>query len=388
MATIPTLSELYTAIKADIESEFGVTISPLKKAYLRVLAAVQAGRMKLFYLALGKLQKNIFVDTADPESKGGTLERFGRVKLNRPPFPAIAGEYSVQFVGTSGQTIPAFVPFKADDDSAAPGKLFQLTTAYTLSGLQVATLIALEGGLDSKLEVGDTLTITSPIALVDSQVTVLSEATPPQAAEDIEEYREKAIEAYRLEPQGGSGADYRIWSADAQGVEQTYPYAASGIANTVNLYVEATITDSTDGKGTPSTTILNAVESAIEDPTATRPSRKPLNVTVNYLAITPLTVTVDIAGYVGLTTAQETLIKSEIETFVNSVRPFVGSIDITADKNDTIDTNNIIASILLATPGATFGTITLTVNASTVNTFTFTDGDIPYIDTTTDITFS
>ncbi|MTV47144.1 baseplate J/gp47 family protein, partial [Streptococcus pneumoniae] len=82
------------------------------------------------------------------------------------------------------------------------------------------TLRALEAGLDAKLIVGDKLTSTAPIALVNSIVTVSSEVVEPRAAESIEDYRQAAILAYQLEPQGGAGGDYRIWATDAQGVER------------------------------------------------------------------------------------------------------------------------------------------------------------------------
>ena len=103
MINIKTTSELYTSILADIEAEFGISISLTGKVFLRAMAAVQAAKLRIFYLALGKVQKNIFVDTADPAAQGGTLERFGSVKLNRYPTAATAGEYLVTVTGTSGR---------------------------------------------------------------------------------------------------------------------------------------------------------------------------------------------------------------------------------------------------------------------------------------------
>src|ERR1700739_2834525 len=105
MITIPTFSQLYNGILSDLQTQFGVNINPVGKSFLRILASVQAGKFKLYYLAIGNLQKNIFVDTADPEELGGTLQRFGRVKINRNPFQAIAGQYTVRLAGQAGATI-------------------------------------------------------------------------------------------------------------------------------------------------------------------------------------------------------------------------------------------------------------------------------------------
>ncbi len=110
--TIPTTLELYNDIITDLETKFSITIPLIGKNFLRAMAAVQAAKLKLLYLAVGSVQKNIFADTADPASAGGTLERFGIVKLNRLPFAATAGEYTVQLTGTIGATVPALTTFK------------------------------------------------------------------------------------------------------------------------------------------------------------------------------------------------------------------------------------------------------------------------------------
>lgn len=382
MITIPTIEEIYNSYVAALETELNITIPTQGKSFLRALAAVQASQLKMYYLATGKVQKNIFADTADPEAQGGTLERFGVVKLNRYPFQATEGEYILNVTGTAGGIIPNGTIFKSDDDgSLNPGKLYILDNGHTMvASSDQITVRALETGLDSQLQAGDTLTVTAPVAAIDSTADVYAELTEPVAAEDLEEYREKILEAFRLEPQGGAGADYRIWAADAQGVAQSYPYAVAGNSNQINLYIEATEVDSTDGKGTPTTAILDAVESAIEDPTVDRPARKPLGVfLVNYLAITPLDVDIEIPSFVDLTTNKQTLIEAALATMADGVRPFIDSIDVTADKNDIISENTIVSEILSAVPGATFGSIVLKVNGSTVTSYTFDNGEIPYL---------
>lgn len=381
---IPTLNQLYQTIKTDLESELNITIPIFGKSFLRAFAMVQAAKIKLLYLLLGKVQKNIFVDTADPESSGGTLERFGRVKINRNPFPPTAGFYVVTVTGTIGGVIAANQMFKSDDNSLNPQKLFILDTAFTLVATSgQITLRALETGTTSKLSIGDTLTATSPIALVDSLGTVFAETTPPQSAENIEDYRDVVIQSFRLEPQGGAGADYRIWASEVQGVKQTYPYTSNTSINVVNLFIEATQIDSTDGNGTPTTAIINNVIAAIEDPTPTRPSRLPLTATLSAQAVTPLAVEVDIVGYVGVTPAIIELIENAIIAHLSTVRPFVASIDVVAQANNIFSINKIISLVLEATPGAIFGAVILTVDGNVVPTFTFENGDIPYLDTIT-----
>ena len=246
MNNIPTLNELYTQILSDLESSesINITIPLFGKNFLRAMAMVQAAKMKLLYLRVGFVQKNIFVDTADSEAIGGTLERFGRVKLGRNPFPARAAEYTIEVTGTIGATIPASTVFRSDDDSLNPTKLYILDNAYTLVSATDTVLVrALEAGNGSQLLVGDTMTSTIPLANVNQVGEVTIESVEPLAAETIEQYRRITIEAFRLEAQGGAGADYRLWAFDVQAVQQSYPYAKSGNANEVDLYIEATIGD-------------------------------------------------------------------------------------------------------------------------------------------------
>ena len=384
MTNIPTISELYTSVLSDIESTYGEAVSLFGKNFLRALAAVQAAKLKLYYLVVAKTQKNIFVDTADKESSGGTLERFGRVKLGRNPFPAKAGQYTVEVTGSIGAVIDASTTFKSNDESLNSGKLFVLDSEHILiATTDSITLRALESGLDSKLIVNDKLASTSPIANVDKVATVTAETIEPLSEEDIELYRQRSLDAYRLEAEGGAVTDYRLWSFDSQGVQQTYPYAKTAAANEINLFIEATIADSTDGKGTPSVGLLSDVESVIEfDPDTTKPlnerGRRPLGVfEVHYLPIAVREIDIIIDSFVGITPEIETLILNALNLEIDLIRPFIGGIDILEEKNDILDLNKIISIILNARPGSVFGTITIKVDGVSLNTYTFINGNIP-----------
>lgn len=390
MIAIPTLSQLYTSVLNDLETQYGVTISPVGKTFLRALAAVQAGKLKLFYLVIGNLQKNIFADTAESESIGGTLERFGRVKLGRNPFGATAAQYELTITGSIGAVIKAGTTFKSDDDSLNPGYLFVLDTDYTLvATTDTITVRALTAGIESELNETDTLTATTPIALVDPGAYVSDVVVEPLSAETTEAYRTAILNSYRLEAQGGAATDYRLWSQDAQGVAAVYPYAKSGASNEINLFIEATVADSTDGKGTPSASILADVEEVVEfNPDTTLPllerGRRPLGVfQVHYLPVTIKQVDIIITGYSGLTAAIQALLLTAITNAVNQIRPFVSAADVLSNKNDILDINKIIATIISQQPGAIFESVTLKINTVEVSSYTFIDGNIPYLNSVT-----
>lgn len=390
MTRIPTLSELKARIIADLQAQYGTNIPSFGKNFLRAFAGVLAAGMKLIYLVVGKLQKNVAPDTADPESSGGTLERFGRIKLGRDPFAATSGQYVAGVIGEIAAVIPAGTTFKSDDDSQAPGKLFILDVAYQLvAEADSITLRALEAGTDSRLAIGDTLTATAPIAGVEKTATIESESVVPLAAESIEAYRQKVVDAYQLEPNGGSGADYRLWSADVQGVSRVYPYAKSGAPGEINLFVEATPEDSTDGFGTPSAAMLTEVEAAVElDPDDSKPinerGRRPIGVfQVHYLPVTIKEIDIEIPAFVGLTPALQASIFDAIKAAVDRIRPFVASADTVESRNDILDVNKVTSIILTVKPGSSFGAVVLKVENAPVPTFTFTNGDIPVLNSVT-----
>lgn len=388
MITIPTLKELRDGILADLQAEYGTSIPVFGKVFLRALADVQAAKLKMYYLAIGKLQKNVFPDTADAENTGGTLERFGRIKLGRNPYPAVSGQYEIDVTGTIGAIIPAATTFKSNDDSLSPGKLFILDVDYVLvAANDTITVRALEGGIISKLSPGDKLTATAPIVNVEKTATVSLEVISPIDEEDIESYRDKVTEAFQLEPSGGSVGDYRIWSRDVSGVKQVYPYAKSGAPNEINLYVEAYPADSTDGFGTPSAGILTDVESVVElDPDITKPiderGRRPLGVfEIHYLPIVVKQIDIEITGFVGITPTLQASILTAITNEINKIRPFIAAADISDLKNDILDVNKIVNIILTVKPGSTFGAVVLKVDTVSVPTFTFSNGDIPHLNT-------
>lgn len=389
MITIPTLAQLYAQIKSDIEAEMSITIPLFGRSWARTFALVQAAKLKLLYLLTAFVQKNIFVDTADPESIGGTLERFGRVKLGRNPFPAQAGQYSVTVTGTIGATIAATTTFKSNDSALNAGRIFQLDTDHVMIAASDTILLrALEAGIGSKLQAGDQLTATAPIALVNSICTVTAEVVQPLASENLEEYRSKTIEAFQLEPQGGAASDYIVWSSDAQGVETVYPYARSGYTSEVNLFVEATLADSSDGKGTPGAAILAEVEEVVNfDPDTTKPlderGRRPLGMIVNYLPVTILDVDIEVVGYQGLTTAIETQITNALRAALADVRPFVAAANVLANKNDILNAPKITFVIQTAVPASVYDSVALSVDGQEVPSHVFQNGDIPYLSSVT-----
>lgn len=387
--TIPTYNDLYQSVLTDLKNKLNITYI-IGKVVLNAFAAVQAAKLKIIYIVAAFIYKNIFIDTADPESLGGSLERFGLVKLGRRPFSAVAGEYKIEVTGQIGAVIKQNTTYKSLDGSLNPDKLFILDIEFTFTATTGEIKIrALDLGTDAKLGVTDTLQVTAPIANVNSFATVISVEVIPTAAESYEEYRKTVIAAYQLEAQGGARTDYRLWSQDAKGVREVYPYVTPNEAGEIDLYVEANPLDSTDGRGTPSAAILDDVEDVVEfDPDTTKPlnerGRRPLGTfDIHFIAITPLAVSVEITDLSDPSLINS--IKDALELFLFDIRPFIAGTDNPNNaQKGTLYLSDIINVIRQVIGGSvTFTNITMEVDSSSYTIYQFLDGDIPYIDNVT-----
>ena len=383
MLQLPTLQQLDTNIILDLESEYQNTIDPTLRSVLEMFAAVQAGKFKQYYLLIGLLQKNIAPDTADYE----TLLRFGIIKINRYPFAATAGQYTLRVTGSVGAVIPAQTIFKSDDTSFSPQQLYILDSAFTLSATtDYCSTRALTLGLGGKLNISDTLTATAPIPLVNSAAAVSAETISPLAAETTDQYRAIVLASYRLPAQGGSATDYRIWAADAQGVAAVYPYAAPGLPCQINLYVESLLINSADGKGTPTASLISAVNSVINfNPDTTLPTnlrgRRPTQVIVNYFPVTIVLVDIVITGAVNFTAAIQASVLAALIAYTAGIRPYVPAADLV--QNDTISQFNVIGNVVTVNPGAVFTALTVKINGVATNTYQFLLGKIPFLNSVT-----
>lgn len=365
MTTIPTIQELYNSILADLENEFDVTLNPLGKAFLVGIAGVWAMCLYLYYLAIADVQKNIWVDTADSVSNGGTLERFGKTILGRYPFAAQPGKYKLQVTGSVGAVIPSTMVWRADDSSNAPGKLYQLDGGdYTLTATTDYIYVnALEGGTDSSLNLGDTLTATAPMVNVNASAVVNEETVAPINAETTEEYRTKIIEKIQLEPGSWSAVDYRLVGLNIAGVGQTYAYAASSNNNEVNVFLQGTTPVPSPGPSVD--------QSIVDNYTAALELVRPLGVwQVNYNScpINNIEVTITMGTFPPFTTEQQNAIQAALGSFINSVHPFIAACDVLDDRNDVITTlgssKSLQTVIAAAVPGFGFESVSFTVDGN------------------------
>lgn len=385
MKPIPSIKEINTNISNDLRSKLKLSIDYLKKT-LDAFVLVLSAQYHLVYLYLSDIQDNIFPDKATTADQGGTLERQGMIYMNRNPFPDTVGSFKVSVTGVAGSVLRVNLTFKSNEDSLNPGQVYILDSAYTLTGTSdVIEIRSIGAGVDYNLNVADKLTITEPVIGVNKTVTVTEVLVQPKAGETTELYRSAILNAIQLEPQGGSRADYRQWCTDAQGVRLVYPYVPDVDTGDISLYVEATLVDSNDGKGTPTSTILSDVEDVIEqDPDTTKPinerGRRPMQANVTVLPIVLIPVDVTIKGLNVDTTAVRASINSSITDLLYNVRPFISGADLRRNKNDILYSGKVQSVVTdTLTNGNFFNLLTLYVDGNAITSYEFTLGNIPYL---------
>ena len=385
MAVIPTIAEIYSNLSSDLRNRLEISDDGLRKV-LDAIAISLAGQFKLTYLSLADIQNNVFPDTADLGENGGTLDRFGLIHLNRIRRPSTSGIFTVSLIAEAGSVLRRGITFKSNDDSQNAGKLFVLDQQETLVGVaDILEIRSLEGGSESLLTIGDKLTITEPVIGVDQIVTIASIVRQPFDEESIEDFRASILQSIQLEPQGGAKTDYKLWAADAQGVRKVYPYLSDNNAGTVQIYVEATIGDSTDALGTPSATLLNDVLEVIEfDPDISLPlnerGRRPIqaDVQVESIVLTPVDIT--ITGMQENSASITQSLRDNIEKYLYDIRPYVSGADLARNKNDILYSAALQSVTTNVLEASNFFT-NFTVFVSGVNqlSFLFTRENIPYL---------
>lgn len=385
MREIPSIDDLKSNLENDLKTKLNLTSTDLKYV-LDAMDSVLAAQFKLIYLYLSDIQNNIFPDTADIEANGGTLERQGRIYLNRNPKPATSGVFNLSVTGTAGAVLRNSLTFKSNENSLSPGQVYVLDEEYILTGTDdIIEVRSLGGGTDFDLNIGDELTITEPVLGVNNLVTVDEIIEQPRSSESIEVYRQAILDAIQLEPQGGSRTDYRLWASDALGVRKVYPYVKNDDAGIVQLFVEATIEDSTDGKGTPDSTLLDDVEDVVLfDPDETKPinerGRIPIQATLECLPISIVPVDITITGLIDSSPAVQSTIETNVKDFLYDVRPYIAGADLVRDKNDILYSGRLQSIVTDSLESSNyFSGFKMEVNGVEVLNYDFNLGFIPYL---------
>jgi uncharacterized phage protein gp47/JayE len=222
----PTLQELVNRTLSDAQTRLGAD-ELVRREDLQVLTRVLAGASHGLHGFIGWLSQQVVFDTAEAEF----LERWTSIwGIARKAAAVAVGE--VALTGASGTTVPAgTVLVRAD------GAEYEITTEVTLAGgTATAAVTALLAGQDGNAAAASALTIATPIAGINSAVTVTTAALTGGA--DIEaddDLRARLLARIQSPPHGGAAHDYIAWAIEVPGVTRAWVYPAELGLGTVTV---------------------------------------------------------------------------------------------------------------------------------------------------------
>lgn len=332
MKQTPTIPQIFERFSSALKAELNIPENEDLKTHFSAVGSVISSELKLLYLFAEDIQRNLYPQTADPQSQGGMLEDLGMLYLGRLPRPATATTMYLRVNGSVGSVLRANLTFKNEQSNI----VFILDTQYVLNGTNdIIQVRSIETGPQTILSVGAELIITEPVLGVQSITTVDSIINPSVSAETIDQYRNAITDAIQLEPTGGAKTDYRLWGRDALGVRDVYPYLKQNDAGTIQIYVE-----SENGSVTPQ--MLTDVRNVIElDPNTSKPiyerGRRPMQATLEIMPVVEMLIDIKIIGLNIRTLAIEQNISNSIESYLRDIRPFIDGGMLLRDKNDILN---------------------------------------------------
>ncbi len=267
----PDLTTLLDRAKSDIESRLEGADAGLRRSVLGVLATMHAGVTHGLYGYLDYLSAQLMPDTAEIEY----LDRWAGIwKIARTPAAKATG--TALFLGTSGAELPAGTLLRRAD-----GVEYEITADTMLfSGEASAPVRARVSGASGNADAGAKLSLSSPVAGVQSVATVVACSGGADAETDAS-LRTRLLARIRQAPHGGADFDYAAWALAVPGVTRVWVSPLELGAGTVTVRI---MTDETTDDGIPTGESVSLVQAALDaarpvtaDLTVAAPIAVPLN---------------------------------------------------------------------------------------------------------------
>lgn len=352
------IKEVEALLINSFEHEFNKKLRLLPKSFIRVFCRVLAGVFIILYKQIGWYFLQLFPETADwkevailgqrirPLVKLGALFGIGE------PLAGVQWQGVIEVdVLKTGSVLYSGTQLK----SSVTGKLYVTSETKTfLLNKERVKVVCTEIGTAGNLGKNDVLNFVNPYGFIKSEAVIL-EVERMGLDEELEaNYRERLINRFRLQPQGGALADYRIWAADVPGVLRVYPYNDKEQPGGVLLYVSgipSVFNDRIPDKG-----LLKKVgEVCTYDPETGKAIRKPLTAMLDpkndgsYENIKPISVVeieVVVTGVTGIAPADfAELIKPALKNYFLDRDLYIRGLSDDNNRTNIVSKNHVITVI-------------------------------------------
>ncbi len=353
-----TIEEVQQLLIRSFEHEFNTQLRILPKSFIKILCKVFAGVFIIVYKLVGWYFLQMFPETADwkevtilgvrlrPLVKLGVLFGVGE------PLAGVQWRGIITIdVLTQGSVLYSGTQLKSN----VTGKLYIVEeTKNLLQQKETVSVVCTEIGTAGNLEQNDTLNFVNPYGFIETEAIVLDVARVGLDNELESSYRNRVINRFRLQPQGGALADYRIWASEVPGVLNVYPYNDKEQPGGVLLYVSGisdVYVDRVPDKG-----LLKKVgEACTYDPETGRATRKPLTAMLDpkndgsYSNVKPITVAVFdivITGVSGIVPADfAQVVKPALQNYFLDRDLYIRGLSDDNNRTNVVSKNHVITVI-------------------------------------------
>ena len=391
-----TIEEVQQLLIRSFEHEFNTQLRILPKSFIKILCKVFAGIFIIVYKLVGWYFLQMFPETADWEEVtilGVRLRPLVKLGVLFGVGEPLAG---VQWRGiitidvlTQGSVLYSGIQLK----SSVTGKLYIVEETKTLlQTKENVSIVCTEIGTAGNLEQNDTLNFVNPYGFIETEAVVLDVTRVGLDNETEASYRRRVANRFRMQPQGGALADYRIWASEVPGVLNVYPYNDKEQPGGVLLYVSG-IPDVYADR-IPNNGLLKKVgESCTYDPETGKATRKPLTAMIDpkndgsYSNVKPITVAVfDVAitGVSGIVPAEfAQVVRPLLKNYFLDRDLYIRGLSDDNNRTNVISKNHIITVVnqIAVSVKAIFETAEIWKDGKVMPLYTLDNGELARLGT-------
>lgn len=386
-----TIEEVQQLLIRSFEHKFNTQLRILPKSFIKILCKVFAGVFIVVYKLVGWYFLQMFPETADwkevtilgvrlrPLVKLGVLFGVGE------PLAGVQWRGIITIdVLTQGSVLYSGTQLKSN----VTGKLYIVEETKTLlQQKETVSVVCTEIGTVGNLEQNDTLNFVNPYGFIKTEAIVSDVARVGLDNELESSYRNRVVNRFRLQPQGGALADYRIWASEVPGVLNVYPYNDKEQPGGVLLYVSGipdVYADRIPDKG-----LLKKVgEACTYDPETGKATRKPLTAMLDpkndgsYSNVKPVSVAVFdvvITGVSGIAPADfAQVVKPSLQNYFLDRDLYIRGLSDDNNRTNVISKNHVITVVnqIAVSVKAIFETAEIRKDGKVAPLYTLDNGEL------------
>ena len=393
-----TIEEVQQLLIRSFEHEFNTQLRILPKSFIKILCKVFAGVFIVVYKLVGWYFLQMFPETADWEEvtilgvRLRPLVKLGVLFGVGEPLTGVQWRGIITIdVLTQGSVLYSGTQLKSN----VTGKLYIVEETKTLlQTKETVSVVCTEIGTVGNLEKNDTLNFVNPYGFIKTEAIVSDVARVGLDNELESSYRDRVVNRFRLQPQGGALADYRIWASEIPGVLNVYPYNDKEQPGGVLLYVSGISEVYTDR--IPDSGLLKKVgEACTYDPETGKATRKPLTAMLDpkndssYSNVRPVTVTVFdvvITGVSGIIPADfARIVKPSLQNYFLDRDLYIRGLSDDNNRTNVISKNHVITVInqIAVSVKAVFETAEIRKNGNITALYALDNGELAKLGTLT-----